>query len=344
VIRRRVRQLSSGAALLLLATTAVLQVSAAEDAAKDPNRSTRVVALEVQPERIELHNRHQYVQLLVSGRTEAGDLVDVTRSVQVVSGEEHLELDERGLVRPTHDGTGQLELRLDDLWLSVPYTVVDADVAPTPSFGRDVTPILSRAGCNTGSCHGSADGKNGFKLSLRGYDPAFDHSALTDDLAARRFDRVVPEQSLFLLKPTARVPHEGGQRLVPGSNDYEVLRDWAAAGAIFDADGPRVASIRILPESRSIPAPGMSQQVAVLATFTDGSQRDVTAHAFIETSDIETTSIDEHGLVTGLRRGEAAILARYEGHYASTQLFVMGDRSGWEWVDVPEFNTIDTLV
>jgi len=341
VILRHLRLLSGLTCLVLLLGTTVLG-SRAEDG--EASSGTRVVALEVHPGRIELWTDHEYVQLLVSGRTEAGDLVDVTRRVEAGAGSLHLEVNERGLVRPLHDGQGELELRVGDLSIAIPYRVVGTAEHYRPSFLKDVMPIFSRAGCNAGGCHGSADGKKGFKLSLRGYDPAFDHAALTDDLAARRFDRVVPEQSLFLLKPTASVPHEGGQRLVPSSNDYEVLRDWAESGATFDPRAPRVASIRILPEARSIPAPGMSQQVAVVATFTDGSERDVTAHAFVETSDTETTEIDERGLVTGLRRGEAAILARYEGKYASTQLFVMGDRSAWEWIDVPEHNYVDTLV
>jgi hypothetical protein len=102
--------------------------------------------------------------------------------------------------------------------------------APVVTFLRDVAPILNKVGCTSGPCHGAAKGKNGFKLSLRGYDPAYDHEALTDELAGRRFNRVVPEQSLFLLKPTASVPHEGGKRIEVGSKDYELLKSWVEHG------------------------------------------------------------------------------------------------------------------
>src|SRR4030095_13662570 len=104
-------------------------------------------------------------------------------------------------------------------------------------------PVLARAGCNAGTCHGSAKGKNGFKLSLRGYDPAFDHQALTDDLAGRRFNRAVVAQRRFLLKPTASVPHEGGQRMAVDSNEYKLLKAWVDSGVKLDRDAPKVASI-----------------------------------------------------------------------------------------------------
>jgi len=314
-----------------------------DDAPRKATFAPPVVALVAHPDRIDLAGPHAYTQLLVSGRTAEGELLDVTRRARVVESPAHLDVDERGLVRPTSDGEGELVLAVDDLLVRLPYHVSGAALQDTPRFLADVMPILARSGCSSGACHGSADGQKGFKLSLRGYDPRFDHASLTDDLAARRFDRVEPERSLFLLKPTAAVPHEGGQRVAPGSHDYEVLRAWVEGAARFD-DGPRVAAIRVLPEPRSMPEPGMSQQIAVLATFTDGSERDVTAHAFVETSDIEVVEVDDRGLVTALRRGEAAILARYDGHYASTRLFVMGDRAGYEWVDVPEHNFIDTLV
>ena len=100
-----------------------------------------------------------------------------------------------------------------------------------PDFVHDVAPVIARAGCNAGTCHGAQAGKNGFKLSLRGYDPLFDVRALTDDLASRRVNLASPERSLMLLKPTAAVPHVGGQVIKPGEPYYEALRDWIAAGA-----------------------------------------------------------------------------------------------------------------
>ena len=199
-------------------------------------------------------------------------------------------------------------------------------------------------GCNAGTCHGSANGKNGFKLSLRGYDPLFDHRALTDDLAGRRFNRAAPDQSLMLLKPSGGVPHVGGVLTHPGEPYYELLRAWIAAGVKLNLETPRVTKIEVFPQGPQIPLPGMKQQVIVMATYADGVMRDVTAEAFLESSLTDVVEVDKQGLATGTRRGEASLLARYEGSYAATTVVVMGDRSGFAWQDPPANNHLDTLV
>src|SRR5439155_17219314 len=132
-----------------------------------------------------------------------------------------------------------------------------------------------------------ANGKNGFKLSLRGYDPLFDHMALTDDVQGRRFNRASPDHSLMLLKPSGGVAHVGGVVYKPGEPNYELLRAWIADGVKLDLQSPRVASIDVLPKNPGVPLPGMKQQMAVVATYADGSKRDVTAETFIESSNAE---------------------------------------------------------
>jgi hypothetical protein len=213
-----------------------------------------------------------------------------------------------------------------------------------PDFIRDVNPILSRVGCNNGTCHGSKDGKGGLKLSLRGYDPLFDHRALTDDVAARRFNRAAPEKSLLLLKTSGAIPHEGGALMQPGDAYYEILRRWIAGGARIDRRAPRVSGIEVFPKTTTIALPGESQQLRVVATYSDGNTRDVTREAFVEPSDIEILTIGRGGLVMALRRGEAAALARYEGAYAAVPIFVMGNREDYKWNKVPAHNYIDELV
>ncbi|MFT4538084.1 MAG: hypothetical protein ACI841_001669 [Planctomycetota bacterium] len=307
-------------------------------------RTRRATRVEAHPERIVIERRSEYAQLLLTAFDADGYSFDATRLAQVVAGNEHLQVDERGLVRPLADGEGSLTFTIDELEIRLPYTVQGMQDVSTPGFRRDVMPVISAAGCNTGSCHGAQDGKQGFKLSLRGYDPGYDHAALTDDLFSRRFDRVRPERSLFLAKPTAAVPHAGGQVLLPGSSDYEVLRAWAEGGAKYDESSARVVSLEVLPSDATIQTIGDSQQFAVLANYSDGRRQDVTAHAFVETNDTEVTAVDERGLVSGLRRGEAAILARFEGQYAATRLYVRGDREGWEWEQPSPHNYIDTYI
>src|SRR5207237_2794068 len=128
---------------------------------------------------------------------------------------------------------------------------------------RDVIATMSKMGFKAGNCHGSAEGKNGLKLSLRGYYPLFDHQALTDDLEGRRFNRAAPDTGLMLLKPSGGVPHVGGVLTQPGEPYYELLRAWIADGVKLDLESPRVTSIDLSPKGPVVPRIGMKQQLAV---------------------------------------------------------------------------------
>lgn len=303
-----------------------------------------IVAVEALPESIELTNRYDYRQLLLTGKTAAGELVDVTRIATLDSAPDWVQIDAGRLVRPQADGSGELRFTIGEQAIAIPV-VVRGQLEPyRVSFVQDVMPSMSRLGCNAGTCHGSDGGKNGFKLSLRGYDAIADHAALTDDLAGRRFNRAAPDQSLMLLKPSGGVPHVGGVLTRPGEPAYDLLRSWIAAGVVLDRDAPRVTKIDLLPKDPQLPLPGMQQQMIVMATYADGRVRDVTAEAFVSSSLAEVAEIDKRGLVSAVRRGEAAALARFEGNYAATTITVMGDRSGFAWEEQPEFNFIDRLV
>ena len=210
-------------------------------------------------------------------------------------------------------------------------------------FIRDVNPVMSKLGCNAGTCHGSAQGKNGFKLSLRGYDPILDVRALTDDHASRRVNLASPEDSLMLDKPTGTVPHVGGQVFKPGEPYYLILRSWIAGGAKLDLSTPG-GQDRALSQEPGYPNHRARQQIRVVATYADGRTRDVTREAFVESGNGEVATANKSGLMTSLRRGEAPILARYEGAYAATTLTVMGDRTGFAWEQPPANNKIDELV
>ena len=146
--------------------------------------------------------------------------------------------------------------------------------------------VLSKAGCNLGACHGNLNGKGGFKLSLRGDDPAFDLVSLTRDTLGRRIDRNVPGQSLAVLKPTGLLPHEGGLRFPAGSVEAASLLGWIAAGASDDA--PHVSKLKrltVFPPERIAASPALTQQLVVTAEFADGSTRDVTRQASYDVSD-----------------------------------------------------------
>ena len=329
------RFILTGVLLLAIALPAVAQEKLPE--------GSPIVALEVFPTTIQLDGPFDYRQVLITARFENGDTADATRLAKFSFPSQRISVT-NGLVRPLSDGSGELTVTLGGKSATVPITVRGvADVRPV-SFVMDVQPVLSKAGCNAGTCHGAAQGKNGFKLSLRGYDPLFDYRSLTDDLEGRRFNRAAPEKSLMLLKPAGAVPHQGGVLMQPGDPNYELIRRWIAQGVKLDLDAPRVKSLEIIPKNPTIALPGQKQQFTALATYTNGRVRDVTAETFIESSNTEVATIDKSGLLTAIRRGEATMLARYEGAYAASTVIIMGDRSGFEWQPRPMHNFIDELV
>ena len=303
-----------------------------------------VTSLTVEPAVLELNNAFNYSQLLISATLNTGDVVDVTRIANLQHDEKLIAVSESGFIKAVADGEAKLVVTVANKTIDVPVKVSGLSTAFVADFVRHVNPVLTRVGCNQGTCHGSAKGKNGFKLSLRGYDPIFDNRAFTDDLAARRTTIASPQDSLMLLKATGSVPHVGGQLFSADSNYYEIVRSWVAAGAKLDLTQPRVTAISISPQNPTIQTINATQQVRVVATYSDGSTQDVTREAYIDSGDTEIAVTNRWGLMTAVRRGEAPILARFEGAYSATTLTVMGDRDGFEWKEPEAWSEIDKLV
>ena len=213
------------------------------------------------------------------------------------------------------------------------------------SFVKDVEPILNKAGCTQGTCHGAAKGKNGFKLSLRGYDPEYDFRALIQDLSGRRFNRVDPGRSLMLLKPTAQLPHGGGLRFDIDSGYYKTIYRWIAEGSDFgDPVSAQVAKLEVTPPEMLASKSGETGQLKVVAHYADGATRDVTKESVYSSNTPTVADINGTGLIKTERKGEAAMLIRYEGKLAVLNVTVLTEKQGFQWKPMEESNYIDRFI
>ncbi len=308
-------------------------------------KGRKVTELTISPPSIELDAPGAYHQILVTGKLNTGETADLTRLVRFKTSKQGIAtFSDRGIIKPTADGTTQLIATYEKLTTKANIHITGISSEFHPDFIQDVNPVISRMGCNTGTCHGSKDGKNGFKLSLRGYDPLFDVRAFGDDHTARRVNYASPDDSLMLLKATGAVPHEGGVVTDIGSDYYNIVRQWIAEGAQLEQGTPKANRIEIFPKNPVIQNLNAMQQFRVVAHWADGRSRDVTQEAYIESGNTEVAAHDDFGLMATIRRGEAPILARFEGAYAATTLTVMGDRDGFTWKEPQSWSEIDQLV
>jgi hypothetical protein len=212
-----------------------------------------------------------------------------------------------GTVTPLSDGTATLSATVGGRTAKANITVKNFGRDTSWSFRNHVLPVLTRTGCNSGACHGAAAGKNGFRLTLRGYGPEVDYDVLSRQALARRIVKTAPAESLMLLKPTGAIEHGGGVRFSPDSLEYRVLAEWIGSGMPRPRDeDPRVVKVAPVPASVRL-APGQTQQVLVQATFSDGRLEDVTRWAKFSSTDETVAKVDENGRLKVEGHGEAAV-------------------------------------
>jgi hypothetical protein len=212
------------------------------------------------------------------------------------------------------------------------------------SFRNEVMAVLSRAGCNQGTCHGNLNGKGGFRLSLRGFDPAFDFASLTRDALGRRTDRHRPDESLILQKPTGRVPHEGGQRFAVASPEYDILRRWIAEGLRPDPPGtPVLVRLEVSPAELYVVQPACEVTVKVRAVFSDGSGKDVSGLAVFESTNPKV-EVSRLGLVRAAEPAETTVVVRYLNRQGTALLAFVPARPGFVWADPPAASFVDEHV
>jgi hypothetical protein len=325
-------RLSATACLLLLAPAVAV--------------SADVVAVMVDPSTVRLVGPTARYSLLITGRTTEGMLVDRTHAGRFQSLDPKVaRVTPAGVIHAVADGTTAVRVEADGRTLNVPVTVEGSATVRRFNFENDIEPILSRFGCNSSGCHGKAEGQNGFKLSVFGFDPAADHAALIKESRGRRVFPAAAEQSLLLRKMTGQMPHGGGARIAAASSDYETVRAWIAAGTPFGSPtDPTVASIRVEPRERVLALRGR-QQLRVIARYTDGREVDVTAHAKFQSNNDGLATVQPSGLVlAGEAPGEAAVMAGFMNAVDTFRLVVPRSERIANSPNVPENNFIDRLV
>jgi len=269
-------------------------------------------------------------------------------------------LSENGQLIKQNTGSGVLRVDPAKITPSQPAVVtsVSLDLAPVPahvrlpdaqlrpiSFRLDVMPVFFRAGCNGGGCHGAALGKDGFHLSLFGYDPAGDYYRLTQQLVGRRIDIAVPEQSLLLLKATGAVPHSGGRRFTADSKYYETLLRWIQIGAPDDAaEVPQVTGIAFVPDKAVFSGKETKRPLQVEAKYSDGTTRVVNDLALYLTNNKETADIDDTGTVTAGKKGDTYVFARFSKFTTGAEIIVLPDEKHFSWPKIASNNYIDDLI
>ncbi len=324
LLRGRVRSIV--ATVLFLAAASSL--ASADDHGAPDGR-----ALAVEPPKVVLDGHDARQQLAITLLDRQGSPRDATREARVsIEPAGLVAISSDGVVRPGRSGSGTIRVDVGGTVAQVRVSVRDLDRSRRPSFRDDVVPLLSKAGCNMGACHGNLSGKGGFRLSLRGEDPEFDYLALTRDQLGRRVDVLRPESSLIVRKPTGVVAHEGGRRFGRDSIECARLLDWIAAGACDDGPAAaRVTGLRVFPADQ-VNAPGqISQQLVVTATFADGTIRDVTRQASYDLSDPTRFDVSVDGRIQARGPGEAAVAIRYRDGRATSRLAFPADRPGFVW-------------
>ena len=303
------------------------------------------VEVKVEPQRVQLRGPTATYSLLVTGRTADGQLVDLTQKSQYRSLDAKIASVANNVIRPVADGATTVSVEVDGKRLEVAVQVAESTAARRFNFENDIEPIFSRYGCNSSGCHGKAEGQNGFKLSVFGFDSAADFAALTKEARGRRVFPAAPDYSLLLRKMSGQMPHGGGAKIPRNTSDYETVRAWIADGTpIGSADDPTVKSIRVEPSERVLAVRGR-QQLRVVATWTDGRETDVTAHAKFQSNNDGLASVQANGLVlAGDVPGDAAIMANYLNAVDVFRVVVPRPEKIEHYPAIPENNFVDKLV
>jgi hypothetical protein len=282
-------------------------------------KPAEVQGLDCYPSQIMLKGIDDAGQLIVTANLSGERLQDLTSEVKYeVADSKVARITTSGRIIPLANGSTDIVARFGQKSVKATIACAHCDENLPINFANQIVPIFTKLGCNSGGCHGKASGQNGFKISLLGFEPEVDFAALVKEGRGRRLLPSSPDNSLLLLKATGKVAHGGGKKLDPDSDEYKAIRRWIAAGMPYgNPTDPVVTKINIYPDHRILVRNGQ-QQFAAFAHYSDGAIEDITRRAQYESNDGEIAVVDGAGLVRTLgMSGEAAIMARYQGHVAT---------------------------
>jgi hypothetical protein len=287
----------------------------------------KLVKVTVSPSKVTLSGTGTSQRFLVFGHYADGRVRDLTATAKTTGAATLKVAGNR--VSALNNGTGKVTATVGGVSGEMTVVTQDVNAKADWSFANEIVPIFTKAGCNTGGCHGSPSGRGGFRLSLFGYDPVYDYQTLVLDRNGSRVSKNTPSQSLILAKATMKVPHGGGLRFKEGSEFYNRLLTWLKDGMTAPADPelrkalpaetrqtefePRLNHIEIFPTEWTLTQAKDTQQVVVMAVRDDGTTQDVTEYARYSSNDDQVVEADDDGLITGVKAGETSVMVRYLG-------------------------------
>jgi len=302
-------------------------------------------SVQIMPDKATLETQRDFQQVIVQAKFTDSTTMDVTKFANLKVADANIARLEGDVLKPNADGKTEVIATIGSQVVKAPLEVKAAKSDRPVSFRLDVMPVFMRGGCNQGGCHGAARGKDGFRLSLFGMDPDGDYTRITREMVGRRVNLAIPEESTLLEKSIGAVPHTGNDSFPKDSNYYRTILEWIQNGTPDDKpDVAKVTGIDIFPKQSVIEGKGRTQQITVRATYSDGTDRDVTDLVLFSSNNDPTATVTKGGLVTSGDRGEAFVLARFNVFSIVSQVLVIPDNLKYERPKLAESNYIDKLV
>ncbi|WP_395746733.1 DUF1549 domain-containing protein [Prosthecobacter sp.] len=302
--------------------------------------------LQILPDKYSLETKRDFHRVVVLATFQDATTKDVTGVCDLKIADPKIAALDGLTLKPVADaGSTEIVASIGGQTVKAPVEVKNGTKDRAISFRLDCMPVFMRGGCNQGGCHGAARGKDGFRTSLFGMDPAGDYIRITREMPGRRINLAIPEESSLIEKAVGAVPHSGNQCFEPDSVYNKALLEWISAGAPDDpADVAKVTGIEVFPSQIVMEGKNATQQITVRATYSDGTDRDVTNLALFMSNNDPTATIDKSGLVTSGDRGAAFMLARFNVYSVTAQVLVIPAQLQYERPKLAETNYIDTLV